>query len=331
MVKEAIRTQTAASSQCDVSVVVPFYNEEGNVRQLYAELLEVFTGLNSSFEFIFVNDGSTDGTAVALDELANDDARVKVIHFLRNFGQTAAMMAGIDNASGAILVGMDGDRQNNPKSIPAMIAKLQEGYDVVSGWRRDRKDQRIRRRLPSAVANWLISKISGVELHDYGCSLKVYRQKCIKGVRLYGEMHRFIPIYTKWMGGRIVEMEVDHRPRTSGSSKYGIGRVGRVILDLMLVRFLDKFMTKPIHFFGGFGMSSILLAGFFGLTALYLKVFKGVSFVITPLPLLTALLIMVGLIFVLMGILAEIVIRTYFEAQGKSIYIVETTRNFESR
>lgn len=316
-----------SKSNTEISIIIPVFNEEDNILPLYRELKDVMVSLSRSYELVFIDDGSADKTYDVLDSISSQDESVKVIRLLRNFGQTAATMAGIDFATGEILVGMDGDGQNDPASIPAMIEKLDEGYDVVSGWRRRRKDKAVSRKLPSIVANWLISKISGVSLHDYGCSLKVYRRRYIENIQLYGEMHRFIPIYTKWMGGKITEIEVGHRARVSGKSKYGIGRVGKVLLDLTLVRFLDKFMTRPIHFFGGFGIVTFILSLITGMSAVYLKVFKGISFVITPLPLLTVLFFLTGLIFILMGILAEIIVRTYFESQNKAIYTIDIIRN----
>ncbi|MFC6856792.1 glycosyltransferase family 2 protein [Marivibrio halodurans] len=319
--------QGASGSSVEISVLVPFYNEDQNIKPLYDELVEVLEGDGRAFELVFVNDGSSDGTRAVLDDLAAADTRVVVIHFVRNFGQTAAMSAAIDHASGELLVGLDGDRQNDPKDIPTMLAKLDEGFDVVSGWRRDRKDTMLSRKLPSQAANWLISHVSGVSLHDYGCSLKVYRRRYIKDVRLYGEMHRFIPIYTKWMGGRVTEMAVNHRARVAGKSKYGLKRIFKVVLDLLLVSFLDRYLTKPIHFFGGAGLISIALAFLSGGYSVFLKLFEGVSFIATPLPLMTAMLFMIGVILVLMGILAEVIVRTYFEGQGKTTYMVDVLRN----
>lgn len=320
-----------AAGGVDISVVVPFYNEEGNVRELYEELQGVLKQLGRTYEYVFVNDGSSDQTAAILDSLAEQDRHLKVIHLLRNFGQTAATMAAIDHSSGEFLIGLDGDRQNDPHDIPAMLAKLDEHFDVVSGWRKDRKDKTISRKIPSKVANWLISRVSGVHLHDYGCSLKAYRRSVIQDVRLYGEMHRFIPIYTKWMGGRVTEMAVNHRPRVAGVSKYGLRRIFKVVLDLFLVRFLDRYLTKPIHFFGGTGLLSILGGATTGIYALYLKMAEGVSFINTPLPLLVVMLIMMGSFLVMMGILAELIVRTYFEGQDMRTYRVRASRNFEAK
>lgn len=318
-----------AATAPQISVLVPFYNEEGNVAALYRELADLFGPLGRTYEFVFVNDGSKDRTGAVLDEIAAEDQHVKVVHLVRNYGQTAATSAAIDHASGELLIGLDGDGQNDPRDIPRMLEKLDEGFDVVSGWRRNRMDKTLSRKVPSQIANWLISSVSGVHLHDYGCSLKVYRRKFIKDVRLYGEMHRFIPIYTSWMGGRVTELVVNHRPRTSGSSKYGLGRVFKVVLDLLLVRFFDRYLTKPIHFFGGAGLISILLATISGFYALYLKFFEHVSFITTPLPLLTAMLLMIGVLLILMGILAEMIVRTYFEGQSRRTYLVGELRNFE--
>lgn len=311
----------------EISVLVPFYNEEGNVEALYKELKLVLDGIGCSYEMIFVNDGSRDGTAAILDSVAERDQSAKVIHLLRNYGQTAAIMAAINYSSGKLLVGLDGDGQNDPRDIPAMIAELDKGFDVVSGWRRDRQDRAISRRLPSRIANSIISRVSGVRLHDYGCSLKVYRRDVIKGVRLYGDMHRFIPIYTKWLGGRVTEMAVNHRPRVSGESKYGLDRTFKVLLDLTLVVFLERYLTKPLHFFGGIGVVSVCFSLLSGILAIYLRLVEGVSFILTPLPLLTVMLFMIGVLMILMGIQAEMLIRGYFESQGKSVYIIKDMRN----
>jgi len=324
---DAVVAPAGADTPPDLSVLVPFYDEEGNVDAVYRELLAALDPLGRTFELVFVNDGSRDGTATALNALAAEDPRVKVVHFIRNYGQTAATMAAIDHASGEILIGLDGDGQNDPADIPRLLDKLDEGYDVVSGWRRDRKDRTLSRKIPSRVANRLISRVSGVRLHDYGCSLKAYRRDVIKNVQLYGDMHRFIPIYTSWMGGRVTELEVNHRPRTRGQSKYGINRVFKVLLDLMLVRFFDRYLTRPIHFFFGVGLLSMFLGIAAGLWAIWLKVVDGVSFIETPLPLLVVLLATLGTILILMGILAELVVRTYYEAQGKTTYIVGDRRN----
>lgn len=306
-----------------ISVVAPFYNEELNVQKLHGELVETCKALTNPYELIYINDGSRDGTLARIEEIAASDPHVVVVPLVRNFGQTAAMQAGFDAASGDIIVAIDGDGQNDPADIPALLEKLGEGYDVVSGWRKDRKDKAISRRLPSMVANWLISRLSGVHLNDYGCSLKAYRKDSIKDVRLYGDMHRFIPIYSSWQGGRITQIAVNHRPRTAGVSKYGINRVFKVILDLLLIMFFDRYLTKPIHVFGAVSLISFCCAFGVGLIALFLKFFRNTSFIATPLPLLVVLLLITTVITLFMGILAELIVRTYFESQQKRTYIVD--------
>ncbi|MEO5693955.1 MAG: glycosyltransferase family 2 protein [Usitatibacter sp.] len=310
-----------------LSITIPIYNEADNLQLLHDRLLAALEPLGRPFEIILVNDGSNDGSEAKLDELAKRDARVKVVHFRRNFGQTAAMMAGIHYASGEIIIPMDGDLQNDPADIGKLLAKLEEGYDVVSGWRQDRKDHALRRNLPSRVANWLISRISGVHLHDYGCSLKAYRKDVLKGVKLYGEMHRFIPIYASWEGGRVAEVPVTHHPRIHGESKYGVDRVLKVVLDLMVVQFLAKYANRPIYVFGGFGLAAITVSIMAGVWAVYLKYFENTSFIQTPLPLLVVMLFVTGGMSILMGLLAEIIMRTYYESQGKAVYLVKSTSN----
>lgn len=304
------------------SIFVPILNEEENIEPLYDEIRQVMEKIGETFECIFVNDGSTDKSAAILDRMAKNDDRIKILHFVRNFGQTAATSAAIDISAGKFLIGMDGDRQNDPNDIPRLIDKLSEGYDIVTGWRKERQDKAMTRVVPSKVANWLISRISGVKLHDFGCSLKIYRRQIIKNIRLYGDMHRFIPIYVTWMGGKSTELQVNHRPRVAGRSKYGLLRIFKVILDLLLVRFLDRYLTKPIHFFGGWGLFFIFVSMTFGFLALYLKIFEKVSFIITPLPLMSAMLFLIGVLLILMGVLAELVVRTYFEGQQKRTYII---------
>ena len=310
-----------------LSIIVPIYNEEDNVPILYERLISELEKIGRPFEIILVNDGSSDNSEHILGELSRKDARIKIVNFRRNFGQTAAMMAGIDYASGDIIIPMDGDLQNDPSDIVKLLAKLDEGYDVVSGWRKDRKDHRLKRNLPSRVANLMISKISGVHLHDYGCSLKAYRKDVLKGVKLYGEMHRFIPIYASWEGGRVAEVPVTHHPRVHGNSKYGMERVVKVVLDLIVVKFLAKYANKPIYVFGGFGFACILFSFAAGLLAVYLKLFHGTSFIVTPLPLLVVMSFITGVMSIFMGLLAEIIMRTYHEAQGKPVYLVKNTAN----
>lgn len=305
-----------------ISVIAPFYNEEDNIPLVYENLTNTFSETSHSYELVFVNDGSSDASLERLQTLAASDNRVKVISLIRNFGQTAAMQAGFDKAEGEVIIAIDGDGQNDPADIPRLLEKLDEGYDVVSGWRKDRKDKAITRRLPSQVANKLISKLSGVALNDYGCSLKAYRRDSIKGVRLYGEMHRFIPIYAAWQGGKVTELEVNHHPRIHGESKYGLNRIFKVILDLLLVMFFDRFLTKPIHAFGGASLICFVGAMISGFWALWLKFADGVPFINTPLPLLVVMLLITSLMSLLMGIVAELVIRTYYESQDKTIYII---------
>ena len=312
-----------------LSITIPLYNEERNVQPLYERLVAALEPLGQPFEALLVNDGSTDGTEREIAALAARDKRVKVINFRRNFGQTAAMMAGIHYAKGEIIIPMDGDLQNDPADIAKLLAKLEEGYDVVSGWRQDRKDHTIRRNFPSRVANFLISTISGVKLHDYGCSMKAYRRDVLKDVRLYGEMHRFIPIYASWQGGRVTEVPVTHHPRAHGTSNYGPDRILKVVLDLIVVQFLARYSNRPIYVFGTFGFACIVIAFLAGAWAVYLKYFENTTFIQTPLPLLVVMLTVTGGMSVLMGLLAEIIMRTYYESQGKDVYLVKSTANLE--
>ena len=305
-----------------LSVVAPFYNEEDNIIPLYEEIKSALEGTGLSYEILFINDGSRDKTLERLREIVAADSTVVAIDLLRNYGQTAAMMAGFDHARGDIIVAMDGDGQNDPAEIPKLLAELNNGFDVVSGWRKDRKDKTLTRKIPSKIANWLISKISGVHLHDYGCSLKAYRREVISGVQLYGEMHRFIPIYTVWQGGRLTEVPVNHRARLHGETKYGLNRIFKVLLDLLLVSFMERYLNKPIYVFGGTGFVLLFASLLTTLWSLWLKIFEGVSFISTPLPLLTGTFFTTGVICILMGLMAELVMRTYYEAQGKNIYQV---------
>jgi glycosyltransferase involved in cell wall biosynthesis len=310
-----------------ISIVIPIYNEREAIVLLFTKIREVMDRLANPYEVIFVNDGSHDGSAEVLDQLASTYPQVKIIHFRRNFGQTAAMMAGFDYASGEIIIPMDGDYQNDPEDIPRMLAKLDEGYDVCSGWRRDRQDNALQRNIPSMMANKLISFISGVQLHDFGCSLKAYRREVIEGVRLYGEMHRFLPIYTKWHGARITELPVNHFARRTGQSKYGLERVLKVILDLMVVKFLDRHAQKPMYVFGACGLLSLAASFGFSLWAILLLIFANKPLITTPLPLMSVFTFLMGVMSFLMGLLAEMITRTFYESQGKSIYLVRGTRN----
>ncbi|WP_415715118.1 glycosyltransferase family 2 protein [Maridesulfovibrio sp.] len=303
----------------DLSVIIPAYNEEDNIKLMYSELYNALSPLGVDYEIIFINDGSTDATEDRLEEL-RPKKDVKVFHLNKNCGQTAAIMAGIDCAQGDVLIFIDSDLQNDPKDIPALLEKLAEGYDVCSGWRKDRKDDFATRTLPSKIANSLISKISGLHLHDYGCTLKAYRREVLEQVRLYGEMHRFIPIYAAMNGASVTEIPVNHRERQFGESKYGLNRIFKVILDLIVIKFLLKFSQKPIYLFGGCGVVFIVFSFLFFLYMLYLKFFEATSFISTPMPTLAAFSFMTGVIAILMGLVAEILNRTYFESQGKVTY-----------
>ncbi|MEJ7670331.1 MAG: glycosyltransferase family 2 protein [Casimicrobiaceae bacterium] len=322
---------TVRGESAVISVTIPVFNEEESLPKLCERLTESLRKLPQAWEVIFVNDGSTDGTAALLDEIAASDAAFKVVHFRRNFGQTAAMQAGFDFASGDIIVPMDADLQNDPDDIPLLLEKLKEGFDVCSGWRQSRKDAALRRNLVSRMANRLISAVSGVRLHDYGCTLKAYRRDVIEGVKLYGEMHRFVPIYASWMGARVGEIPVRHHAREFGKSKYGLERVFKVLMDLLVVKFLSRYTQKPMYVFGGAGLGSFALAVIAATYAVYLKFFEGTSFVQTPLPLLAFFGALTGLICFLMGLLAEMLTRIYHESQGKSTYIVKTTRNIPAQ
>lgn len=308
----------------DISIVLPIYNEEENLRELHSKLTESLSKLKLEYEIITVDDGSKDNSFQVLKELAQSDPRLKIIRFRSNFGQTAAMSAGFHHAKGDVIITMDSDLQNDPADIPKLLEKIDEGFDVVSGWRYDRKDKFFSRRLPSIIANKLIVKLTGVKIHDFGCSLKAYKKEIIDSINLYGEMHRFLPALAKWAGANITEIKVQHHPRKHGKSKYGISRTTKVILDLITVKFLLSYSTKPIRFFGYMGFSS----GFIGFViCLYLSIGKlffpseDTSLIKRmPLLLLGVLLILVGIQLVTMGLLAEIMIRTYYESQKKPIY-----------
>ncbi|KPJ75684.1 MAG: glycosyl transferase [Deltaproteobacteria bacterium SG8_13] len=307
----------------DLSITIPVHDEQDNVEPLYEELVEVLEGQPLRFEIIFVNDGSRDASATVLDGLANRDRRVTVVHLMRNYGQTTAMMAGFDQARGDVVVVMDGDSQNDPADIPRLLDKMNEGYTVVSGWRKIRKDAFVTKVMPSKVANRIISLVTGVRLHDHGCSLKAYHRTVIRDLKLYGEMHRFIPVFSEGGGARVGEIVVNHRPRRSGASKYGISRVLPVLLDLFLVRFMQRHMQHPIHFFGRFGVVNMLLAALSFALMVYYKFWGGKTFIETPLPTLTVLFILMGSMAFLLGIVAELVIRTYYESQQKKPYRID--------
>ena len=313
----------------EISVFLPVYNEEPNLRPLHAKLEAALKALGRSAEIVYVDDGSNDGSLQILRELAEVDSRVRVIALRRNYGQTAAMAAGIDAARGNVLIPMDADLQNDPADIERLLNKLDEGYDVVSGWRKNRKDKMVTRKIPSMLANRLISWIGGVPLHDYGCSLKAYRRESLQDVRLYGEMHRFIPIYASWAGARVTEIPVEHHARTMGKSKYGLSRTLKVVFDLMTIKFMASYQTKPIYVFGSFGMLAFGISLLSGLYALFLKVIHKADLVQTPLPVLSIVLFAVGVQFLLMGLLAEMLVRTYHESQAKSIYAVRERLGFK--
>lgn len=311
-----------------ISLVIPVYNEAESLRPLHKAVTDAL-GRAPDFEVIFVNDGSTDGSLDGLKQLAIADQRIKVISLRRNFGQTAAIAAGVDHATGGVIVPMDADLENDPADIPKLVAKLEEGYDIVSGWRQERwQNQPITRRLTSRVANWLISRISGVRLHDYGCTMKAYRAEIIKGVRLYGEMHRFIPALAAWQGARITELPVRYHPRQFGASKYGLERVLKVLLDLVTLKFLNDYSAKPMYFFGKIGAWSFAVGALSAAVAVYFKVTGQKDFVETPLPVLTALFVLVGALLVLIGLLAELIMRMHHETQAKPTYAVKEKINF---
>ena len=314
-----------------ISVIIPCYNEEESIEPLFARLLPVLEALHRPWEIVAVNDGSKDGTLAALQRLASANPSIKIVDFARNEGQTAALQAGFDYSQGEIIISLDADLQNDPTDIPHLLTKLEAGWDVVSGWRKKRKDCALRRNLPSRMANALISKASGVHLHDYGCTLKAYRRSVLEDVRLYGEMHRFIPIYAFWNGARVTELPVAHHPRVFGKSKYGLERIMKVLLDLMVTCFLDRYLRKPIYVFGGFGALLLAVAFVCTLAAFILKWSGQASLIQTPLPLVAVITFSLGVSSILMGLLAEVTTRTYFESQGKPSYKVKGLLNIEAK
>jgi glycosyltransferase involved in cell wall biosynthesis len=306
----------------DLSIVVPVYNEEENIQGLYDQLTAVLEPLGLAYEIICADDGSTDRSFERLKSLAERDPRIKIIRFRRNFGQTAGFSAGFDYATGDIVITVDADLQNDPAGIPVLLDKMAEGYDIVSGWRSNRQDAFLTRKLPSRIANWLISRTTGVQVHDRGCSLRAFRLHVVKEMRLYGELHRFIPDIAAWIGASMAEVPVNHRPRRFGKSKYGIGRTFRVILDLITVRFLQGYATRPIQIFGKWGLVLGLLGFLLGLRLSFQKLVLGHSIGNRPALVLSLLLILMGVQLVSIGLLGEITIRTYYEGQQKPIYHV---------
>jgi glycosyltransferase involved in cell wall biosynthesis len=306
----------------ELSIVIPLYNEEENVGPLYAQLKGALEATGREYEIIIVDDGSTDGSFDVLKRLHEDDERLKVIRFRRNFGQTAAFAAGFDRSQGQVVITMDADLQNDPADIPLLLEKIEEGYDVVSGWRLHRQDPFLTRRLPSMIANWLISQVTRVHLHDYGCSLKAYRREVVKNVQLYGELHRFIPAIANWMGVSVAEVPVRHYARRFGKSKYGLSRTAKVLLDLLTVRFLLSYSTRPIHIFGGLGLISFVAGIGLGGYLSFVKFALDRKIGDRPLLLLAILLMVMGVQLISMGLLGELVVRTYYETLDKPTYAV---------
>lgn len=317
-----------------ISIVSPIYNEVDNILPFYETLTKAVSGLNKVYEIVFVNDGSSDGSLLLLKDIVHRDEHVKVISFTRNFGQTPAIMAGIENANGQLIVTIDSDLQNDPCDIPKMVALLEERQvDVVSGWRSDRKDHALSRKIPSYLANRLISWLTGVKLHDYGCSLKVYRASMLKKINLYGELHRFIPALVAQSGGKILEVEVRHHPRISGKSKYGLERVLKVFFDLFLLKFLSGYSTRPIHFFGQFGVAALAAGVLLSIYIAWLRIVDSIPGInLLTYMILAILFLLVGFQTILMGLLGEIGIRTYHECQHtKKIYVIDEiiTRDYK--
>ncbi|MEO7971818.1 MAG: glycosyltransferase family 2 protein [bacterium] len=330
LVTNAAPTQTRAKPE--VSVFLPVYNEEPNLLPLHAKLDEALKALGRSAEIIYVDDGSSDGSLNVLRQIARLDDRVRVVALKRNYGQTAAMAAGIDAAKGDVLIPMDADLQNDPADIIRLLNKMDEGYDVVSGWRKNRQDTLVTRKIPSMIANRLISWIGGVPLHDYGCSLKAYRRESLEDVKLYGEMHRFIPIYAAWAGARVTEIPVAHHPRTMGQSKYGLSRTIKVVFDLITIKFMASYQTKPLYLFGFAGLLTFGVSLLSALLACLMKFADWphhADFIQTPLPVMAMVMLVLGIQLFLMGLLAEMLVRTYHESQSKRIYAVREKIGFE--
>ncbi len=311
-----------------LSVVIPVHNEEPSLLPLYDRLTLVLTGLARPYEIIFIDDASNDGSFELLANLAETDARLKVIRLRRNFGQTAALSAGFHEAQGEVIVSMDGDLQHLPEDIPALLAKIDEGYDIASGWRKNRVDNPLTRKLPSRIATWLMAKASGIDLHDFGTTFKAYRAEVLKDINLYGELHRFIPALASFYGARVVEVEIQNVARSNGGSHYGLGRTLHVMFDIVTIKFLLNYFTRPMHFFGNFGVASTGLGGVVLLYLAFHKVTSGHDIVLEHGPLMLAggLLLLAGLMLFSTGLLGEVLIRTYFESQGRRIYAVREIR-----
>ena len=314
-----------------VSIVVPIYNERESVEPLYAAVTRTARSLGQTYELLLVDDGSTDGTSDALDRLAAGDAAVKVVHFRRNFGQTSALNAGLHLASGDVIVTLDADLQNDPADIPLLLARLAEGYDLVHGWRKDRHDALLSRKLPSKLANRLISRVTGFSVHDLGCTLKALRREIAAELQLYGEMHRFIPVLAHWHGARCAEVVVRHHSRRFGRSKYGLSRTVRVVLDLITVKYMIQYQTSPMKLFGGLGLASLLAGGLSAAATLVMKLGRGIDMTGNPLLLLTVFAALAGLQFFVLGMLGEVCVRTYYESQGKRPYAIRSLVNFDGR
>ncbi len=318
----ALTPQSPPMEDCYLSVVVPVFNELESLEILHQQIKTVLISLARTYEIIYVDDGSTDGSSSKLQELAEADNTVVVIQLRRNFGQTAALSAGIDYARGEVVVCQDADLQNDPEDIPRLLAKLDEGYDLVSGWRKDRQDHWLWRKTTSTLANWIISRVVDFKLHDIGCTLKAYRRELLNHIRLYGQMHRFIPALALQVGAKVAEIPVNHKPRLYGRSKYGLGRTFSVILDLLTIKFLGNFTSNPLRVFGGSGLVLMGLSFLVGMIMLFQKFYYDLSLIQTPLLLLSAMLFILGFFCVLQGFTAELLIRTYHESQGKPTYII---------
>lgn len=311
-----------------LSIVVPIHNEENAILRLYDRLTSVLEQIGRRYEIVFVDDASTDRSFELLANLVETDRRLKVVRLRRNFGQTAALSAGFDEAQGKVIVSMDGDLQHAPEDLPALLEKIDEGYDIASGWRRERNDHLVLRKIPSRIANWLMAKASGVDLHDFGTTFKAYRAEILKDIQLYGELHRFIPALASLYGARIAEVPIQNPPRFGGASHYGIGRTFNVLFDIITIRFLLRYFTRPMHFFGRLGLVTVFIGGSV-LGALFIKKLMGYEIIMAHGPLLAAggILLLAGMMLFVAGLLGEVMMRTYFESQGRRIYAVREVRS----